>query len=70
MARQATQKAWTQVRRYLAQMRLNSDGELETLRPEDWLARGWLYANASRSIAMLFGTAVSGSSLPSISSET
>ena len=24
--------------RYLAQMRLNSDGELETLKPDDWLA--------------------------------
>ena len=24
--------------RYLAQMRLNSDGELETLKAEDWLA--------------------------------
>lgn len=24
--------------RYMAQMRLNSDGELDTLKPEDWLA--------------------------------
>ena len=24
--------------RYLAQMRLNPDGELETLKPDDWLA--------------------------------
>jgi len=24
--------------RYLAQMRLNPDGDLETLKPEDWLA--------------------------------
>ena len=24
--------------RYMAQMRLNSDGELETLKPDDWLA--------------------------------
>jgi serine/threonine protein kinase len=38
--------------RYMAQMRLNSDGELETLKPADWLAlrerlRGVLRANAN-----------------------
>ena len=31
--------------RYMAQMRLNSDGELETLKPDDWLAlREWMRA--------------------------
>ena len=38
--------------RYMAQMRLNSDGELETLKPADWLAlrerlRGVLRASAN-----------------------
>ena len=31
--------------RYMAQMRLKSDGELETLKPDDWLAlREWMRA--------------------------
>ena len=39
--------------RYMAQMRLNSDGELETLKPADWLAlqerlRAVLHASAGQ----------------------
>ena len=38
IARQASNSAWGHALRYLAQMRLNADGELETLKPDDWLA--------------------------------